>query len=227
MKTKIYTKVIEALEREAFEELKSPTYVRSFLRQYSDFLGLNTPEILATYKAFRPEPLKPQTVTAPIQESEKIPVSSSSSGQGIQVAVVMVVVIVAIVGLVLIGKALVSLSHHHKSAVSVRSPSEFVAKEEAVVGRPFPVISKNEPLRLEVRASNDSWIKLKTDGKLIFQGILSRGQSEKWTAEDSFEMRTGKAEMLELIVNGQSIGSPGKGVLPKVVISRKGLKVVK
>ncbi|MEZ4388425.1 MAG: helix-turn-helix domain-containing protein [Candidatus Krumholzibacteriia bacterium] len=55
--TKIPLRLIEAIERDEYHKLSGPLYVRSFLRSYAGWLGLDTGEILRAYESLagRPE----------------------------------------------------------------------------------------------------------------------------------------------------------------------------
>lgn len=48
--TRVRTDYLEALEREAFHELGSDVYVRSFLRSYAKYLGLNHEKVVGAYE---------------------------------------------------------------------------------------------------------------------------------------------------------------------------------
>lgn len=52
--TKIRAKYLRALENEEFNLLPGTAYVRSFLRTYSDYLGLDTRALLDRYRALNP-----------------------------------------------------------------------------------------------------------------------------------------------------------------------------
>lgn len=49
--TKIRAKYLRALENEEYNLLPGPAYVKSFLRTYADFLGLDSRELVTIYKA--------------------------------------------------------------------------------------------------------------------------------------------------------------------------------
>lgn len=49
-KTKIRTKYLRALENEEFDALPGPTYVRTFLRTYAEFLGLDPHLLVEEYR---------------------------------------------------------------------------------------------------------------------------------------------------------------------------------
>ena len=55
--TKIPLRLIEAMERDEYHKLSGPLYVKSFLRNYATWLGLNAEEILQVYEVAtgRPE----------------------------------------------------------------------------------------------------------------------------------------------------------------------------
>lgn len=53
--TRIHSKVLLALEDGKCDDMLNPTYVKSFLRKYSGYLGLDSKEILNEYIALHPE----------------------------------------------------------------------------------------------------------------------------------------------------------------------------
>src|SRR5918912_90680 len=48
--TKIRAKYLRALENEEWDQLPGPTYVKSFLRTYGDYLGLDSRMLVEEYK---------------------------------------------------------------------------------------------------------------------------------------------------------------------------------
>src|ERR671938_333382 len=48
--TKIRAKYLRALENEEWEQLPGPTFVRTFLRTYGDYLGLDSKMLVEEYK---------------------------------------------------------------------------------------------------------------------------------------------------------------------------------
>ncbi len=49
-RTKIHHETINALEENRFSDISGPTYVRSFLREYARFLGLDGEKLVNRYK---------------------------------------------------------------------------------------------------------------------------------------------------------------------------------
>ncbi|MCX5686115.1 MAG: helix-turn-helix domain-containing protein, partial [Candidatus Omnitrophica bacterium] len=54
--TRIHSTVLAALEDGRCDNILAPNYVKSFLREYSNYLGLNSKELLNAYTAIHPEP---------------------------------------------------------------------------------------------------------------------------------------------------------------------------
>src|ERR1700749_2852060 len=65
-RTKIRAKYIRALENEEWDLLPGPVYVKSFLRTYGDFLGLDSRMLVDEYKRRyeRPDDHELRTVTS-------------------------------------------------------------------------------------------------------------------------------------------------------------------
>ncbi len=89
----------------------------------------------------------------------------------------------------------------------------------------FPKLSKKLPLRLTIEAIDNVWLRVTSDGKVLFQTVLKRGTSESWTATQVLEVWTGNSSNMSLTINGTSIGSPGKGVIKKMLVSHDGVKI--
>src|SRR4029078_11077553 len=49
--TKIRAKYLRALENEEWELLPGPTFVKTFLRTYAEYLGLDSPNLAEAYRA--------------------------------------------------------------------------------------------------------------------------------------------------------------------------------
>jgi cytoskeletal protein RodZ len=80
-------------------------------------------------------------------------------------------------------------------------------------------------LKLVVAASKTAPIRVIADGKTLFHGKMSAGQSEHFKASDRFVIRAGDASALSLELNGQTVAPMGpprqRG---KITLTRKDLK---
>ena len=236
--TRIHSTVLAALEEGRCDDLLTPTYVRSFLKKYAEFLGLDPKKFLKDYSAFHPE----TDSRKPEMPGEKEAVDLS----GFIYALKSVLVIVAILALAaFLGKKTVDYLKGRRppkpaaqavvkakkmyaapSTAARRKVSPKAAaaapKETAV---PASSIPKKTALNLVVRVKQTVLIQLKKDGILIFKRVLTKGMVESFTADESFNIFTAKAEATELTLNGKPLGPIGKGVVKDIEITRRGVKI--
>lgn len=249
--TRIHPSVLTALEEDRFEQILSPTYNRSFLKEYAAYLGLDLKQILAEYdKLYPPEKVE---VTHPSAEEKDffpgIDLTKTAKSAGIAAAAIIGIIILIFLARGAL-RAISNISPQRavrarqlslaKTARSAEIAKTKVSKEkprkvtpESVTKSVAPPPAKpparvsppvGEKLKLTITATDDVWIQLKVDGKIIFQNMLKKGSSEQWEANNDFTIWTGKAGAMQLNLNGNDLGTPGKGVIKNIVITREGIK---
>jgi hypothetical protein len=70
----------------------------------------------------------------------------------------------------------------------------------------------NSPVRVAVQLRSQSWLRVTSDGKVEFEGILKEGDSQVWTAEEQLKIRAGNAGGVSVSFNegtSQLLGQPG------------------
>jgi hypothetical protein len=70
-------------------------------------------------------------------------------------------------------------------------------------------------------------MQLKSDGKVVFQGVLKKGRFESWQANTKMELSLGNAGVVELEVNGKLISNLGRRgqALKNILITKEGLAI--
>jgi len=91
------------------------------------------------------------------------------------------------------------------------------------VSYPFRIPS-NEPLKLKLRANENTWITVTSDSRLMYQGLLTKGKEEVWSAQHSFELSLTDGGAVSVGLNRKSLGVPGEKGRPieKLSITREG-----
>ncbi len=123
-----------------------------------------------------------------------------------------------------------------KASVQKAQPnksSQTTARANAVsTAKPTPVsvisnIKRN--IVLTVRAKKSSWLRVETDGNVVFQSTLRRGSVETWLADDKIIISGKNINQLEFELNGKMIGALGRedSRAKKVIITKDGLSVTK
>jgi len=89
--------------------------------------------------------------------------------------------------------------------------------------------STNHKVQVAIRAIRDTWVEVKTDDKVVFQTVLSKGSMESWNADDHIELSGRNLDQLDMEINGKHIGTLGSTErrIRKVLITQEGLTVKK
>jgi len=132
-------------------------------------------------------------------------------------------------------------SGNRKDEKKKTQPVKRVEKKITVKNTPM-VVTRSEPaplpstastiqknIILTVRAKENSWLRVKTDGDTVFQSTLRTGAVETWLADNSIEISGGNISQLEFDLNGKLIGALGRKDrnAKRVVITKDGLSVKK
>lgn len=242
-KLKIHPRVLQLLEEEKFDKLPSPLFAKSFLRSYAQFLEVNADEIIASYEKEKraPEPEQKMYIK-PVDMSGARKIPATWWAVGVFGALVLIVAMSAPT------KQLSAWASKLKLPEIKIQKKNTPAKERKAVERKteevrptavesastwinsvklgnFPKLNKKNPLELQIKAIDAVWIHVTSDGKVLFQGVLKKGGGDVWQAKNAIEIWTGNASNMSLTLNKNQIGSPGKGVVKKMIISHEGIRI--
>src|SRR5579883_3363837 len=214
--TRIRRRFLEALEREEFDELPGPVYVRGFLRIYGEFLGIPAEELLAQC----PGSTAPRTLRGTPVDVRITPVMPRSRARRVASGIALVLG----AGAVLVAYTLYgqirefAMTRPHAAA---RPPVVAASKTPPPrTGGPAPPSTAptpgtaggpelSSPIRLVVVATDRSWVRTVADGTTVFEGFLSAGDRQTWEAKRTLTIRIGNASALDLTVNGYPLGRLG------------------
>jgi transcriptional regulator with XRE-family HTH domain len=209
--TKIAIGGIESLEHDRFETFANKVYARAFLRDYANFLGLDSAALLEAY-----EQKWSSSAEAELTAAKKAG-GSPWRAVGYWFAVVVVVLALAAGGYY----GLYTLGHKRAAGhVGIAAPNHAVKPEVATIPKAQPLappISRPAPkppvapkpeappvpqkLTLEVTALDLVWVRVRTDGRTAFIGNFVKGQTQTFEGK-SIYIRTGKAGAVQLKLNG-------------------------
>jgi hypothetical protein len=214
--TKIRGKYLRALEDEQFDILPGQTYVKGFLRTYSEYLGLDGQLYVDEYNS-RYIPGDEET---PLRAQSK-----STVGRNPRVESSVVLLALAAIGIL---TALVVVAWRFGSDTpetaipdfSSQPPAETRAKEPARrPARPAAPIA-----RLTITgALGDSWVEVharSAAGPELYRGTLEAGSTIRF-AQRRLHVVMGRPGNLRLRVNGRIREVPGRGNTTAVVITAR------
>ena len=232
--TKIHPHVISAIEKDEYNKILNPTYIKSFLKEYASYLGLDAAKIVDEYKNISSK-AKEQDGTGiaakkPENNDQTRPEKPAVKIDFAKLVIPMLKWSAICLVVFFISKSTINFVKNKidapkiKKAKQIKQETVTVVKKQDVLDSAFKsiVIPDDEKLMLTINATDDAWLNLKVDGKVMFQQTLKKGTSENWEANKQFAIWTGKAHALELNLNGAYIGTAGRGVIKDLIIDRKG-----
>jgi len=241
-KTKIHLNVLKAIEEGSVVDL-NPVYLKGFMKIYSKFLGVDFKDEQARFKPIN----TPDNQAKPVSfiQSASAKMGSLGSPRKIQLSAVIIFAVIFLFVIFGLGKIIAFKRSRRLAQKNIKSyeatqvrASQKVESSKAQKARVLNVIPKPQIIqigsgnnasgvRLTINAREDCWIKVKSDGKLLYHGILKKGRPDNWVAKEKINLTLGNAGAVDLNVNGQVITSLGrKGqVIKDIVITRGGLSV--
>lgn len=224
--TKITVQNLAALEEDRFDYFPNRVYTRAFLRDYANYLGLDSGSLLTQYEdvfSIRQEP---------------VVVPPTKSGSALKIIVSLLIVLVILGGLAFAGYLYYSgqskglakkpaarpvSKHDSDSGIAtmptmpnVPAPKPAPVKPVATAPTPPPAPVKPDVMTLEMKVTGKtgSWIKVKADGKIVDMTTLPYGAVKTYKAKQLIRIRSGNCAV-KLKWNGVNqppigpVGVPG------------------
>jgi len=216
--TRISSRILSAIEADRAQEVISgPVYIKSFIKKYANYIGLDGGSLAESFTGSKPGFKEQISVLSKDEKPGRVPLKKI-----IYVAVAIVIIFLGIKLIVFAGSKTIAFLKSRPKAEKIVTVKPKPALKQVVgpAAASVPQIPKGEDLTLSLKARADVYLKVRSDGNVIYDGILKKGSSEKWKAKEYFEISTSRVEALAIDLNGTSLGSLGKGVV-------KGLRLPK
>ncbi len=223
--TKVQRRILEAMEEDRVGEFLDAAYAKIFMKKYASYLGLDGTALVQEYLAISaPQqqefPIEPQTALTHKTAVPPIAQVLVPAGLGL----------VGLLGLCFLGYLAMDLygtlqdRSPQKQAPARKVVAPSAPRVEKMPVAPQLIVPRSTPLKLTIQTKADVWMQVKSDGSVIFQNVLAKGARETWIAKQELELWTGKAEAVDLSLNGKPLGSPGSGVRKGIKVTHEGLK---
>jgi cytoskeleton protein RodZ len=171
--TKIRAKYLRALEHEDFGLLPGPTFVKTFLRTYAEYLGLDAQLLIEEYRAqFEPREPEPQPFVPPSRRRrdqarrQRTPRGPPGPGTAVLVAVAVILVIFVILGIT-------GGSGGGNGSQTARSPQRIATTKPRPAAPQKPVVTT---VAVRVVPANPTYVCVDhgLNTAVTFQGILAQ-----------------------------------------------------
>ncbi len=236
-KTKLAPSVVKALESGHWGSI-NPTYLKGFLKIYCSFLSVPFDKSM-----FEPKTAPENSVSAGSpteipaagrEETEASPATTAKEPQRQypktriapgdrtfpRLPLKTIVSLAAVVILLLIIRSCVPENRSLTDRENLPSqPAAASLPQEVQVSRAPVKETNKEEIEVTLTVKKDCFVKVKREGKVVFEGVLRRGIVETWTARKEIELKLSDGTAVDIEVNGK--------ILPPLTKMRKPIKSLK
>lgn len=237
--TSIRGRYLEALEQGKYDELPNEVYVKGFIRNYAEYLGLDAGALVQAYREeIYGEDVKPAPPPVPETTSlvnEHAPFSSGSdfhervekSHRKQMIFAMAATVLIAFVGSIyyFFGEdpdavkkpAAQTQQTQQTNSRTAQRPDQPTPQTTPATQPPTGGVMNGStasaaagPVDLAVKFTARCWVQVVADGKTIYEDMAEANESKRWSGRESVVVTAGNAGAIEVTYNGQNVGKLGK-----------------
>ena len=216
--TKIRVRYVQAMENEDFDVMPGATYVKGFLRTYSEYLALD-PEVIVD--EYRSRGVRTGEIQEPFGGVSMLGAPRGHRGRNTVVFVAVICLLVLAV-IWILGRGTDTQSPTKPAALGITSPSPSVSASTSPTPQKTPAPVVEGELRITVPAG-ESWMEVRRDGPtgpVLFSGTVNKGKTRVFVG-DVLWLRLGNPSAVRLRVEGRKI-TPSDTVDPVDYIVKDG-----
>jgi cytoskeletal protein RodZ len=227
--TKIMGRIIESLENERWDELPAPSYVKGYIQNYAQALGLDAGPLIEEYQ---------QDVAVAVPAQSRYPLRHMPERQVVphrhEVHAIPAKAIIAVVGAFLLValalwgiSALVGrddtpppLAPETTSTPVAPGTTSGEAASSSVTATPTDIPEGAFVLAVNVTPGDSSWVRVLVDGLVAYEGTLPGGEQKSWTVTTSAVVRAGKPTVVTVTRDGDTLEfPPASGGIAELTLS--------
>jgi transcriptional regulator with XRE-family HTH domain len=225
--TRIRAQHLAALERDDFEALPSPVQARGFLKNYADYLGLDTDRLLQDYNgapSTRPPSTRPRTAPRPQVTVRRRTWLSADLLVAGSIALGTLALLVWGGGRLMASLRSASTPAELSSAFLIPTPtftptatpeappggiSPLVIEPPTIVPTQPPLNFPSGDVSVRLLVVQRAWVRALADGEQRYQGRAEPGAIIDLAADRLIEVTTGNGAGLRVTLNGVDLGLMG------------------
>jgi cytoskeletal protein RodZ len=231
--TKISTRALKFIENDDFEQLPGMIFARNFVRQYAQFLKLDSEALV---EQFNREQAVPEQQHSAVVEEKRIHVPrmpGPSMSMLLDSNIVSAFITLLLTIAVCVG-ALYAFQYwrSHRPARVITATAPAVEKPESraravAAASPAPPPAPATGVHVLVTAREDCWARITVDGKVLFADILKAGEKRDLNGMSLVNIRAGNAGGLAINLNGKDVPPLGpEGQVRTASLTRAGVQLI-
>lgn len=223
--TKIRATFLMRMESDEFDFL-APAYVRGFLKSYARYLRVDPEPLLQDFdRRFGTERIDAAQIVALQRRERSLPRQGPRLNSWVVAAggAALVLIVLAVVGIANAPKSAQPSAQVAVESSAPASQSPSPSSTSSASASPSPsstaALAFDNGIHLKIIATTARcWVKvLGADSQtVLYTGTLEVGQSQAVSDPKAMTVLLGNAPGVELVVNGQNLGSPKNGVVETI-----------
>ncbi len=243
-KTRIDAKYLKLMEEGDFDYMPD-VYMKAFVKEFADSLGLDGAEMVNKYKAAKFGRVEQSADDDLVSTKTDEPVREFGSGEGentvpgevsknnnqlVYLAVAFLFIItVVIVYFAVIKDGSTEFYKENTSSKQQETPAEkrFVEKKPELKpdSKPAAVDPSEGPLKVRVETSDTLWLRVKLDDQQTNEYMMYPNTSKNFDALSEFRFVVGNSSAVKFFLNGNQLQFSGnKGTVKNVIIDKNGIR---
>ena len=209
--TRIRGELLRRIEADDFSGCGGNIYARGHVRSIANYLGADADELVKEFDRTHGVPAAPAPSEIFEHEVIAMPDRKGPNWTAAMATMAGVLLIVALVSLFNSSPTQTPSASPVTSSSPTPTPEPSASNEAPETPGPLAghIPGNGVAMRLKV-VNSRSYVTVRLDGKTVFQGLLTAGAQKDYTAKRLINVVIGNAGAVQLIVNGQDLGSPGR-----------------
>jgi cytoskeletal protein RodZ len=215
--TRIQERLLRAIEEGRLDQLPEPVYIKGFIKQFANALGLNGAEFASEFPT--------GSSLSFIKVSWRhVPTTQLRPFHLYLVYVLLVIGSVNGLSFLVRRSAISEVANrydyqrqsqqlqppHNSQVMNFQPKSESTKLIKASKGN-----QNSKPVQVGVIVKSESWIRVIADGKLAYEGVLPEGTQRTWVADQQLSVRAGNAGGVMVEFNNKSAKQMGEPGVPR------------
>lgn len=191
---KIRLRFLQALEKNEFDILPGPAYVKGFIRSYAKYVGLDPQALIEEYKAIQPavasSKAEPINGTFKFNKKKKASLRSFTIPAALITIVFFMTIFLAYLGYQdsLQSQKLEDKKFVDKQLKQLEKPAKHKKKKK----KHKKVAKKTNLFKIRLVAEKPTWIRIRAKNKTIFSGYLKRSKKLTFISREPLEVMAGR-----------------------------------
>jgi cytoskeletal protein RodZ len=197
---RINTEYLKAIEKDNYQLLPADVFTKSYLRLYSEALGLESDHILNLYK---------EQFGTPVQ---KEPEPAGRTPRRILPRLKFNYIYLVIICIGLATVSVTAYTKHGTEKPDTVTAKDATANEAEPIDITMPEAAeeaKHEDLSLKIAAGELTWVSVRIDSTKAMDHLLRAGETMTFKAHEKFVLKIGNAGGMSIFFNGIDIGPLG------------------